>query len=241
MKQELAQDIALMRYSMISPLIVGLPDEYKSKEAYFRAASARGALHPNGSFIHPAPTSIKRWYQHYQKSGFYGLLAARIGSTVHYDQPYTPTQKARVERWFRTMKDQWMAGLDMRDFHTLEELRGSLYTYVNQYNQKIHSSLNGKSPQERYFSEPDCFHRLPEDKIDQLFLLELERRVSIDCVVTIDHIEYEVDYRFAKQRIKLRYSPDMEFIYVVEADGTLTPIENADIKREKPRLYGGDD
>lgn len=48
MKQELAQDIALMRYSMISPLIVGLPDEYRSKEAYFRAASARGALHPNG-------------------------------------------------------------------------------------------------------------------------------------------------------------------------------------------------
>ena len=175
------------------------------------------------------------------------LLAARIGSTVHYDQPYTPTQKAKVERWFRTMKDQWMAGLDMRDFHTLDKLRGSLYTYVSQYNQRIHSSLNGKSPQERYFSEPDCFQRLPEDKIDQLFLLELERRVSIDCVVTIDHIEYEVDYRFAKQRIKLRYSPDMESIYVVEADGTLTPIrllnkvENADIKREKPRLYGGDD
>lgn len=174
-------------------------------------------------------------------------ITVRIGSTVHYDQPYTPTQKAKVERWFRTMKDQWMAGLDMRDFHTLDKLRGSLYTYVSQYNQRIHSSLNGKSPQERYFSEPDCFQRLPEDKIDQLFLLELERRVSIDCVVTIDHIEYEVDYRFAKQRIRLRYSPDMESIYVVEADGTLTPIrllnkvENADIKREKPRLYGGDD
>lgn len=73
MKQELAQDIALMRYSIISPLIVGLPDEYRSKEAYFRAASARGALHPNGSFIHPAPTSIKRWYQHYQKNGFDAL------------------------------------------------------------------------------------------------------------------------------------------------------------------------
>ena len=68
-------------------------------------------------------------------------------------------------------------------------------------------------------------------------ILELERRVSIDCVVTIDHIEYEVDYRFAKQRVKLRYSPDMESIYVVEADGTLTPIrllnkvQNADIKQ----------
>ena len=89
------------------------------------------------------------------------LLAARIGSTVHYDQPYTPTQKVKVERWFRTMKDQWMASLDMRDLHTLDKLRGNLYAYVSQYNQKIHSSLNGKSPQERYFSEPDCFHRLP--------------------------------------------------------------------------------
>ena len=102
---------------------------------------------------------------------------------------------------FRTMKGQWMAGLDMRDFHTLDKLRGSLYAHASRYNQKIHSSLNGKGPRERCFSEPDCFHRLPEDKIDQLFLLELERRVSIDCVVTIDHIEHEVDHRFAKQRI----------------------------------------
>ena len=74
MKQELAQDIALMRYSMISPLIVGLPEEFKTKEAFFRAASARGALHPNGPFIHPAPTSIKRRCRHYQKNGFDGLL-----------------------------------------------------------------------------------------------------------------------------------------------------------------------
>ena len=43
------------------------------------------------------------------------------------------------------MKDQWMASLDMREFHTLDKLRGSLYAYVSQYNQKIHSSLNGKS------------------------------------------------------------------------------------------------
>ena len=63
----------------------------------------------------------------------------------------------------------------------------------------------------------------------------------------IDQIEYEVDYRFAKQRIRLRYSPDMEEIFIVEPDGSLTPIrllnkqENADIKREKIRLYGGQD
>ena len=174
------------------------------------------------------------------------LLAARIGTTISYCHPYTPTQKAKIERWFRTMKDQWMATLDMRDFHSLDELRGSLFAFVHRYNQSPHSSLKGKSPQERFFSEPELIRRLPDDVIDRSFLLEIERRVSADCVIVTDQVEYEVDYRFAKQRITLRYSPDMKEIYVVEASGALTPIhllnkqENASVKREKVRLTGGD-
>lgn len=63
----------------------------------------------------------------------------------------------------------------------------------------------------------------------------------------IDQVEYEVDYRFARQRITLRYTPDMSDIFIVEADGTLTPIrllnkhENSVIKRDKVRLTGGDE
>ena len=167
------------------------------------------------------------------------LLAARIGTTLSYCQPYTPTGKAKIERWFRTMKDQWMAALDMRDFHSLEELRGSLYAFVQQYNQSPHSSLRGLSPQDRFFSEPEQIRRLSEEDIHQNFLLEIERRVSADSVIVIDQIEYEVDYRFARQRIRLRYSPDMKEIFIVETDGMLTPIrllnktENALIKRKK--------
>lgn len=175
------------------------------------------------------------------------LLAARIGSVVHYDQPYTPTQKAKIERWFRTMKDQWLSSLDIRDFHSLDELRGNLLAYVQNYNQTVHSSLKGLSPQDRFFSEPERIRQLSDEEIEKSFLLELERRVSSDSVIVIDQVEYEVDYRFAKQRIKLRYSPDMKDIFIVEADGTLTPIrllnktENAYIKREKIHLCRGEE
>ena len=174
------------------------------------------------------------------------LLAARIGSAIRYCHPYTPTQKAKIERWFRTLKDQWMASLDMRDFHSLDELRGSLLAFVRQYNLSPHSSLGGKSPQERFFSEPERIRRLSGEQIDSFFLLEIERRVSADSVIVIDQVEYEVDYRFAKQRITLRYSPDMEKIFVVGSDGALTPVrllnkqENAFVKREKTYLTGGD-
>lgn len=414
MTQEQTHEIALMRYSIIAPLISGLQDTFSSHAAFFRDASAKGVIAPDGTKKHYAPTTIKKWYNHYNQGGFdalipssradlgkprkiddelqeqikylktnyprmsaaaiyrqlrdngsirpddlsestvnrylnslalglktttnqdmrryerphinevwcgdssvgpylrtddgkkhkvylialiddasrfivgidvffndnfvnlmsvmksavakYGrpqmfnfdngssyrnkqmeLLAARLGSVIHYDQPYTPTQKAKIERWFRTCKDQWMAALDIRDFHSLDQLRGNLMAYVNKYNQSTHSSLNGKTPQDRFFSEPACIRRLSEEAIDHDFLLEIERRVSTDSVLTIDHVEYEVDCRFAKQRIRLRYSPDMAEIFIVEQDGTLTPIrllnkqENAFVKREKIHLCRGDE
>lgn len=414
MKQEKQQEIALMRYAAIAPLIAGLDENYKNKTAFYLEASEKGILGPDARIHHYAPSTIERWYLDYQKHGFdalipkgradagmsrkldeelkerirffktnyprmsasaiyrqlrsdgsiisgqvsesticrfvnqlqnelcqtpnrdmrryerphinevwcgdssvgprltdkdgkkhrvyiiallddasrfivgidvfyndnfinllsvmksavskYGrpkvlnfdngksyknkqmeLLAARIGTTLSYCQPYTPTGKAKIERWFRTMKDQWMAGLDMQDFHSLDELRGSLHSYVQRYNQAPHSSLRGMSPQDRFFSEPEQIRRIPDEKIDKDFLLEIERRVSADSVIVIDQIEYEVDYRFAKQRIRLRYSPDMKDIFIVEPNGSLTPIrilnktENAQIKREKVRLCKGDE
>lgn len=414
MDKEHARNTALMRYSVIAPLISGLSDGSPSNEAFFRDASAKGVEAPDGTKKYFAPSTIKRWYRLYSKGGFdalipsgrsdsgkprkldddiqeqirylkgncprmsaaaiyrqlcdngsvrpgslsqstvnrylnvlaaeagttprpgmrryerphinevwcgdsstglylktadgkkqrayiialiddasrfivgadvffndnfinlmavmksavskYGrpqmfnfdngpsyknkqmeLLAARLGCVIHYDQPYTPTQKAKIERWFRTMKDQWMAALDIRQFHTLDELRGNLMAYVQSYNQSAHSSLKGKSPQDRFFSEPEYIRRLPEGEAERIFLLEVERRVSADCVIVIDHVEYEVDGSFAKQRICLRYTPDMGKVFTVGADGALTPIrllnkqENASVKREKIHLSGGGD
>ncbi len=414
MNQDTAHATALMRYSVISPLISGLSDQYSSNEAFFRDASLKGVLAPDGSTKHFAPPTIKHWYNNYIRDGFdalipssrsdtgkprkldedlqeqikylksnyprmsaaaifrqlrengsikpgelsestvnrfinllalemkittnhdmrryerphinevwcgdtsvgpylktedgkkhkvfiialiddasrfivgidvffndnfvnlmsvmksavakYGrpqmynfdngssfknkqmeLLAVRTGSVLHYDQPYTPTQKAKIERWFRTLKDQWLACLDIRDFASLDELHGNLMAYVQHYNQTPHSSLKGTSPQDRFFSEPERIKRLSEEEIQKHFLLEIERRVSIDSVITIDQVEYEVDCRFAKQRVRLRYSPDMEEIFIVEQDGTFTPIrllnkqENAFVKRKKVHLCRGEE
>lgn len=175
------------------------------------------------------------------------LLAARIGSAVHYCEPFTPTSKSKIERWFLTLRMQYLSGLDMREFHSLEELREDFAAYVLKYNQRVHSSLAGQSPQERFFSEPEQIRRLTEDQIEHCFLLETERRVSPDCVVVIDNTSYEIHYRYAKQRIRLRYSRDMSNVFVVESSGELTPVslrplnkqENSRVKRERVRLSEG--
>ena len=173
------------------------------------------------------------------------LLAARIGSSVHYCEPFTPTSKAKIERWFLTMRMQYLASLDMRNFHSLEDLRRDFAAYVLRYNQTPHSSLGGISPQDRFFSEPDHIRRLTEEEIEKNFLLETERRVSADSVLSLGNVDYEVHYSYAKQRIRIRYSPDMEKVFVVEPSGELTPLrllskqDNSVVKRERVRLSDG--
>jgi len=70
--------------------------------------------------------------------------------------------------------------------------------------------------------------------------------VYFDHLVLIDEIEYEVNYRYSKQKITLRYSPDMSKVFIIEPHtGDLSPIrllnkhENLNIKREKVQLTGG--
>lgn len=173
------------------------------------------------------------------------LPAARIGSAINYCKPYTPTAKAKIDRWFRPQGPMDVHP-DMGQFHSLEQLRASLDTFVDTYNHTPHASLGGKSPSDRFFSEPEQIRRLDEDAVSKAFLLEIDRTVSADSVIAIDHTEYQVDCRFARQRIKLRYSPDLSDIFVVEADGTLTPVRLLDkhasstAKREKTYLSRGD-
>lgn len=175
------------------------------------------------------------------------MMAARMGSVINYCAPYTPTSKAKIERWFRTMKDQWMSTLNMNEYKELGELRESLMNYAQAYNQSIHSSLNRQSPQERFFEESSIIIRIDEEKVDDVFLFEIERKVSSDNVIVIDQVEYEVNYHYAGQKVLIRYAPDLSRVYIVDEETEelkeiklLNKQENADIKREKVMMTGGE-
>jgi len=171
------------------------------------------------------------------------LLAARIGSVIRYCEPYSPEAKAKIERWYRTLKDQWMGITDWNSFASLKEAEESLLSYVNRYNNTTHTSL-GMTPSERFFMETEHIIRLSPEKIKTSFLLEKVCRVSADNIIILNKKEYEVPYVYSKQRIKIRYASDLSKVYVVSLEGELTEISlvdkvaNSKIKREKIRLSG---
>ena len=74
MKPEKQQEIALMRYGAIAPLIAGLDQNYPSKTAFYTEISNKGLVGPDGHVHHYAPATIEKWYLGYQKHGFDALV-----------------------------------------------------------------------------------------------------------------------------------------------------------------------
>lgn len=177
------------------------------------------------------------------KSNQMKLLGARLGIAINYCAPRTPTSKAKIERWFRTMKDQWNSLIKPNDYKSLDEINESLHKYVQTYNNRPHKSLDNSSPSNRFFNDPTSIIRLNDVEIERSFLLEIERKVSADCVVVIDDQQFDVDYTYQNKKVQLRYAPDFSKVYIVnKEDNSLTEIkklnkvQNSAIKRHKVKL-----
>ena len=74
MKSEKQQEIALMRYGAIAPLVSGLDENYPSKTAFYTEISNKGIVGPDGRVHHYAPATIEKWYLDYQNHGFDALV-----------------------------------------------------------------------------------------------------------------------------------------------------------------------
>ena len=74
MDQKKQNDIALMRYTAIAPLVSGTDEEFQSHRAYYNAFSTKGIKDADGNLRHYAPATISKWYSSYKKNGFDGLL-----------------------------------------------------------------------------------------------------------------------------------------------------------------------
>lgn len=135
-----------------------------------------------------------------------------------------------------------MASFHLTTNTTIDEFRDELLKYTNEYNNTIHSSLNNISPLTRFFDSGEEIKRLSDDEIEKGFLLEIERKASIDCVIQIDNKEFEVPIKYSKKNIKIRYSSDYKTCYVVNPDSSLERIElldkvaNSMIKRKQPKF-----
>ena len=142
------------------------------------------------------------------RSRHLAIVCARLGVTLIHSRAYHAAAKGKIERWFRTVRQQFIPMLS--DYHkaSLANLNQALWAYVEgEYHHNIHRML-GESPLDRWAG---CAGRVryPEPGLDleEVFLLEDKRKVHKDRTISLHGKVYEADAALVGETVILRYDP----------------------------------
>lgn len=153
------------------------------------------------------------------------LGCADIGIGLRYAKPYQPQGKGKIERFFRTIRSQFLSDLYNIPTLTLNELNERLNQYLNdEYHTRKHGST-GETPVERYQKSVSLLRNAPQN-LPNYFRKFTSRVVGNDRTVKLEGRLFEAPHGLIGQRVALRYENlDRVEVYLEEESvGFLTEL-----------------
>jgi putative transposase len=111
---------------------------------------------------------------------------------VIHSRPYQPEGRGKVERCFRTVREQFLANLDPKRLLSLEELNERLWAWIDQvYHCSAHSAI-GTTPLLRWQRDIEHIRQLPPaTDLRRLFFHRHDRLVRRDSTFWLHKCLYE--------------------------------------------------
>jgi putative transposase len=168
-------------------------------------------------------------------------IAASIGMLIVHTPPYQPEGRGKIERFFRSLREQFLNNLDRKQTLSLDELNERLLAWLDTYHRSEHRSL-GTTPLLRWQRDIDHIRQLsPATDFRRLFFHRLDRLVRRDCTFQLQNRFYETPPHLAGQTIEARFDPldpagvEIYFQGQPQAVARLVdPVVNAQLPPTKP-------
>lgn len=167
------------------------------------------------------------------------LICAQLQIELNRAQIYHGNQKGKIERAFRSVKEQWMFQTDFNQFSSCEDIEKSLAVYINKKNNSSHDSLNQLTPFQRFLSEESRIRRIDAQQLEKIFYHTANRRVNNDATIKLNSEIYETFQQYIGQQVQIKYMPDLSHVYLYINDEYIeikkvNKVENSRIKRNEP-------
>jgi transposase InsO family protein len=168
-------------------------------------------------------------------------IAATLGLLVVHTPPYQPEGRGKIERWFRGIREQFLAALDRRQVLSLKDLNTRLWAWIdNAYHLTEHSALQC-TPLRRWQQDIELIRQLPPDTdIKRLFFYRLDRLVRRDCTFLLHKRFYEAPAHLMGKTIEVHFDPldcaQVELYWQGQPQGSARPVDaliNAQLSRDK--------
>jgi putative transposase len=143
-------------------------------------------------------------------------VCAGLGIRLTHSTPGRPQGRGKIERFFRTLRQEVLVELDTHQPSGLPELERILQAWIEQvYHRRVHSETN-TTPLERFAGFSPRYPTARE--LRDAFLWAETRLVTKTATVSLLGNRYEVDQALVGRRAELRFDPyDLELIDVYYA------------------------
>lgn len=129
-----------------------------------------------------------------------------LGIRLSHSRPGQPQGRGKIERFFRTVRSQFLVEVEGRDDLELEQLRSWFSAWLeHRYHRRVHSET-GQTPLERFVADG-----VPEVAgpalLREAFLWSATRTVTKTATVSLQGNRYEVDPALVGRKVELLFDP----------------------------------
>jgi putative transposase len=156
-------------------------------------------------------------------------IAASIGILIVHTPPYQPEGRGKIERFFRSVREQFLADLDRKALLTLEQLNERLGQWIDSYHRAEHSALQ-TTPLLRWQRDIEQVRQLPPaTDLRRLFFHRVDRLVRRDSTFLLHNRFFEAPPQLAGKRIEVRFDPlernQLEIYYEGQSQGAARLVD----------------
>lgn len=127
---------------------------------------------------------------------------ALLSVVLAHSRPYTPQGRGKIERWFRTVRDQFL-GIKLPAGITLPELNARFEVWLGEYQRTVHGTTN-QAPRDRYFANLKCVRPAPA-RLSEYFRRVERRQVKRDRSFRLNGRMYEAPVALIDRTAELRF------------------------------------
>jgi putative transposase len=155
----------------------------------------------------------------------FNAACATLGIERIQTAPYSPQAKGKIERWFETLRAQFLPEVEASNLTTLTELNESLWAWLEcVYHQHEHSETK-QAPLTRYTAGLEQVRHADPETVRRAFLWREKRKVRKDATLSLQGNRYQVEPQWAGRILELRFDPfDLSQIELyLDSDGRDNP------------------
>lgn len=158
------------------------------------------------------------------------VVAARLAMHLPHTPARRPQGRGKVERFFRTVRDQW---LPKDDVVSLDSLNTKLNQWLQGHHNTVHSSLK-ESPLSRRLAIAKATREVPEvQNLERLFRMHTTRLVNRNGTISLEGKMFDVQDAIPGQKVSVCYLPwDLSEIWV---GAEQSPAKAVDLYRNANR------